>query len=226
MRLMVLEDDPEIGQWVYDGLTREGHVVDWLKDGREALAAGSMNSYDVLILDRMTPGLDGLSVLKALRAAKVATPVLFLTAMGDVDDRVEGLEAGGDDYLAKPFAFSELKARVGALGRRSSSSSEQAETTKLSVKDIELDLLRRKCTRAGQDVDLNGKEFALLEALIRSNGRIQTRNMLLEKVWNMNFDPTTSVVETHISRLRGKIEKPFGDTVIRTVRGAGYVIED
>ncbi|EFO29530.1 transcriptional activator protein Irlr [Roseibium sp. TrichSKD4] len=226
MRLMVLEDDPEIGQWVYDGLTREGHVVDWLKDGREALAAGSINSYDVLILDRMTPGLDGLSVLKALRAAKVATPVLFLTAMGDVDDRVEGLEAGGDDYLAKPFAFSELKARVGALGRRSSFASEQTETTKLNVKDIELDLLRRKCTRAGQDVDLNGKEFALLEALIRSNGRIQTRNMLLEKVWNMNFDPTTSVVETHISRLRGKIEKPFGDTVIRTVRGAGYVIED
>lgn len=225
MRLLVLEDDAEIGQWVYDGLSREGHVVDWLKDGREALAAGTVTSYDVLILDRMTPGLDGLSVLKALRAAKVATPVLFLTAMGDVDDRVEGLEAGGDDYLTKPFAFSELRARVSALGRRPAQGSSVAEQTHLVVRDIELDLLKRKCTRAGQDVDLNGKEFALLEALIRANGRIQTRNMLLEKVWNMNFDPTTSVVETHISRLRGKIEKPFGDTVIRTVRGAGYVIE-
>ena len=225
MRLLVLEDDAEIGQWVYDGLSREGHVVDWVKDGREAVAAGTVSSYDVLILDRMTPGLDGLSVLKALRAAKISTPVLFLTAMGDVDDRVEGLEAGGDDYLTKPFAFSELRARVAALGRRPAQGAAAGEQTHLVVRDIELDLLKRKCSRAGQDVDLNGKEFALLEALIRANGRIQTRNMLLEKVWNMNFDPTTSVVETHISRLRGKIEKPFGDTVIRTVRGAGYVIE-
>ncbi|MTI43567.1 DNA-binding response OmpR family regulator [Roseibium hamelinense] len=225
MRLLLLEDDVEIGQWVLDGLNREGHVTDWVKDGRDALAAAMGQTYDVVILDRMTPELDGLSVLKALRAARIATPVLFLTAMGDVEDRVEGLEAGGDDYLAKPFAFSELKARLGALGRRHAAQAGKVEDTLLTGAGISLDLLKRKCSRNGEDIDLNAKEFALMEALLRSKGRIQTRTMLLERVWDMNFDPTTSVVETHISRLRAKIEKPFGDTVIRTVRGAGYVIE-
>ncbi|MEP3279550.1 MAG: response regulator transcription factor [Stappiaceae bacterium] len=224
MKILLLEDDTEIGSWTRDGLTRSGHVVDWLESGREALVAATTRNYDLLILDRMVPELDGLSVLCAIRAAKDATPVLLLTALGDVDDRVEGLHAGADDYLPKPFAFSELDARVAALGRRNTELG-QAEMTKLVVGDIHLDLLKQRCTRQGQSIDLNAKEFRLLEAFLRSQGRVLTRTMLLEKVWDMNFDPTTSVVETHVSRLRGKIEKPFGDTVIRTMRGAGYVFE-
>ena len=224
MKVMLLEDDSEIGTWVRDGLTRAGHTVDWVTDGKDAMVLATTSSFDVLVLDRMVPGLDGLSVLKAIRAAKVATPVLFLTALSEIDDRVEGLQAGADDYLSKPFALTELEARVSVLGRRSAPQ-DTGEVTKLVIGDVTLDLLKQTCTRQGQVVDLNGKEFRLLEALMRSKGRIQTRNMLLEKVWDMNFDPTTSVVETHISRLRAKLEKPFGDTVIRTIRGAGYVID-
>lgn len=224
MHILLLEDDAEIGDWVQNGLTRSGHVIDLFANGREALIAATTTDYDVLILDRMTPGLDGLGVLKTLRAANVQTPTLFLTALGDVDDRVEGLEAGADDYLSKPFAFSELEARVTALGRRNTRA-QTTETTTLVAKDIQLDLLKQQCIRAGIKLDLNTKEFRLLEAFMRSKGRILTRNMLLEKVWGLNFDPTTSVVETHVSRLRAKIEKPFGDTVIRTVRGAGYIFE-
>lgn len=224
MKILLLEDDQEIGTWVRDGLTRAGHVVDWTQNGRDALIAGTTQDYDLYILDRMVPELDGMSVLKSLRAAKNTTPALFLTALGDVDDRVEGLQAGADDYLTKPFAFSELEARVAALGRRRGDV-QTAEVTTLSGGDITLDLLKQSCTRQGQPVDLNTKEFRLLEAFLRSNGRVLTRNMLLEKVWDMNFDPTTSVVETHVSRLRAKIEKPFGDSVIRTIRGAGYVFE-
>lgn len=224
MKILLLEDDKEIGAWTRDGLTQSGHVVDWLENGRDALVAATTKSYDVLILDRMVPDLDGLSVLRAIRAAKDTTPVLLLTALGDVDDRVEGLQAGADDYLPKPFAFTELDARIAALGRRNSDVA-QAETTKLVAGDIQLDLLKQRCMRKGQIIDLNAKEFRLLEAFLRANGRVLTRTMLLEKVWDMNFDPTTSVVETHVSRLRGKIEKPFGDTVIRTMRGAGYVFE-
>ncbi len=224
MKIMVLEDDKEIGAWIRDGLSRAGHTVDWLEDGKDALVAATTRDFDVLILDRMVPGLDGLSVLKAIRAAKIQTPTLFLTALSDIDDRVEGLQSGADDYLPKPFALTELEARVAALGRRATPAAD-GEVTKLENGDLSLDLLKQTCARRGQSIDLNGKEFRLLEALMRSKGRIQTRNMLLEKVWDMNFDPTTSVVETHISRLRGKIEKPFGDTVIRTVRGAGYVID-
>lgn len=171
----------------------------------------------------MTPGLDGLSALKAMRQAQVKAPAIFLTALGDVDDRVEGLRAGGDDYLVKPFAFSELLARIEVLTRRPGATADQ--TAQLTAGDIVIDLHKRSCVRQGQVIDLNPKEFLLLEVFIRSKGRVQTRNMLLERVWSMNFDPTTSVVETHISRLRGKIEKPFGDTVIRTIRGAGYVFE-
>ena len=224
MKVMVLEDDAEIGAWVRDGLSRAGHTVDWLTDGKDALVAATTREFDVLVLDRMVPGLDGLSVLKSVRAAKVQTPVLFLTALSEIDNRVEGLQAGADDYLSKPFALTELEARVSVLGRRASPS-QSAEATKLTIGDVTLDLLKQTCTRQGQTIDLNGKEFRLLEALMRAKGRIQTRNMLLEKVWDMNFDPTTSVVETHMSRLRAKLEKPFGDTVIRTIRGAGYVIE-
>ncbi|MFT6224023.1 MAG: DNA-binding response OmpR family regulator [Paracoccaceae bacterium] len=224
MKILLLEDDTEIGGWVNDGLTRAGHVVDWLENGRDALIAATTHSYDVMVLDRMTPELDGLSVLKAVRASKNMTPVLFLTALSDVDDRVEGLQAGADDYLSKPFALSELEARVAALGRRAPTTA-HPEVTTLTAGDISLDLLKHSCTRQGKRILLNTKEFRLLEAFIRARGRVLTRNMLLEKVWDMNFDPTTSVVETHVSRLRAKIEKPFGDTVIRTLRGAGYIFE-
>ncbi len=224
MKVLVLEDDAEIGAWVQSGLSRAGHTVDWLTNGKDALIAATTQDFDVLVLDRMVPELDGMSVLRAIRAAKVRTPVLFLSALSEIDDRVEGLQAGADDYLSKPFALTELEARVAVLGRRNMPA-EAPEATKLTHGDITLDLLKQTCTRQGQAVDLNGKEFRLLEALLRAKGRVQTRNMLLEKVWNINFDPTTSVVETHLSRLRAKLEKPFGDTVIRTIRGAGYVID-
>lgn len=223
MRLLVLEDDASLGPWAEQGLREAGHVVDLFADGKEALVAAMSQTYDVLVLDRMVSGLDGLSVLKALRQAKVTTPAIFLTALGDVDDRVEGLRAGGDDYLAKPFAFSELLARIEVLARRPAPLEDQS--SELVAGDIVIDLHKRSCTRQGRPIDLNPKEFLLLEVFIRSKGRVQTRTMLLERVWEMNFDPTTSVVETHISRLRGKIEKPFGDTLIRTIRGTGYVFE-
>ena len=223
MRLLVLEDDATLGPWIERGLSEAGHVVDLFVDGKDALIAATIQPYDVLVLDRMVPSLDGLSVLKALRQAKVTVPAIFLTALGEVDDRVEGLRAGGDDYLVKPFAFSELLARIEVLTRRSSGPNQ--EPSVLQAGDLSIDLHKRTCTRQGQPVDLNPKEFLLLEVFIRSMGRVQTRTMLLERVWNMNFDPTTSVVETHVSRLRAKIEKPFSDTLIRTIRGLGYVFE-
>ncbi|MEM1073413.1 MAG: response regulator transcription factor [Pseudomonadota bacterium] len=223
MLLLVLEDDATLGPWTEKGLSEAGHVVDLFTDGKDALIAAMGKSYDLLVLDRMVPGLDGLSVLRALREAKVTSPAIFLTALGDVDDRVKGLRAGGDDYLVKPFAFSELLARIDVLARRQSAPQEHA--SELAVGDIVLDLHKRSCTRQGKVVDLNPKEFLLLEVFLRSKGRVQTRTMLLERVWDMNFDPTTSVVETHISRLRAKIEKPFGDPLIRTIRGTGYVFE-
>lgn len=223
MRLLVLEDDAELGPWTEKGLREAGHVVDLFTDGKDALVAAMGQDYDVLILDRMVPGLDGLSVLKALRQAKVSSPAIFLTALGDVDNRVAGLRAGGDDYLVKPFAFSELLARIEVMTRRVGATEEQSSV--LTAGDISMDLHKRSCTRRGQPVDLNPKEFLLLEVFMKSKGRVQTRTMLLERVWDMNFDPTTSVVETHISRLRRKIEKPFGDTVIRNIRGTGYVFE-
>ena len=224
MRLLVLEDDASLGPWTAKGLREAGHVVDLFTDGKDALIAAMGQDYDVLILDRMVPGLDGLSVLKALRQAKVAAPAIFLTALGEVDDRVDGLTSGAEDYLTKPFAFRELQARVEILGRRNTAPAQ--DTSQLVVGDITLDLHKRSCTRQGQTVDLNPKEFLLLEAFMRAKGRVQTRTMLLETVWDMSFDPTTSVVETHISRLRGKIEKPFGDTLIRNIRGTGYVFEE
>lgn len=223
MRLLVLEDDVSLGPWTEKGLREAGHVVDLFTDGKDALVAAVGQDYDVLVLDRMVPGLDGLSVLKALRQAKVTSPAIFLTALGEVDDRVAGLRAGGDDYLVKPFAFSELLARIEVLARRVGTSEDQSST--LTAGDITIDLHKRSCTRQAQPIDLNPKEFLLLEVFLRSKGRVQTRTMLLERVWDMNFDPTTSVVETHISRLRRKIEKPFGDTVIRNIRGTGYVFE-
>lgn len=223
MRLLVLEDDKTLGPWIEKGLSEAGHVVDLFVDGKDAMIAAMAKDYDVLVLDRMVPGLDGLAVLKALRQAKITAPAIFLTALDDIEDRVEGLQAGADDYLVKPFAFSEFIARIEVLVRRQGVPEEQS--AELTVGDITIDVRKRSCVRQGQEVDLNPKEFLLLEVFMRSKGRVQTRTMLLERVWDMNFDPTTSVVETHISRLRGKIEKPFGDTLVRTIRGSGYVFE-
>ncbi len=224
MRIMLLEDDHQLGPWVTEGLREEGHVVDHFEDGKDALLAAMGQEFDLLVLDRMVPGLDGLSVLKSLRASKNTTPALFLTALGEVDMRVEGFEAGGDDYLTKPFAFVELSARVNALGRRRDGvGSGPAEQTVLRYGDLSLDLLARRCERQGQAIDLMAKEFKLLEYFMRRPGRLVTRTMLLEQVWDMSFDPTTSVVETHISRLRAKIDKPFDTALIRTRRGEGYV---
>ncbi|WP_299898959.1 response regulator transcription factor [uncultured Ruegeria sp.] len=224
MRILFLEDDGQLGSWVTNGLREEGHVIDHFEDGKDALTAAMAQEYDLLILDRMVPGLDGLAVLKSLRASKNTTPALFLTALGEVDARVEGFDAGGDDYLTKPFAFAELSARVGALGRRREGmEARQPEATVLRHGDLSLDLLARTCKRQEQQIELLAKEFKLLEYLMRRPGRLVTRTMLLEQVWDMSFDPTTSVVETHISRLRTKIDKPFDTPLIRTRRGEGYV---
>ncbi|WP_170359591.1 MULTISPECIES: winged helix-turn-helix domain-containing protein [Ruegeria] len=224
MRILFLEDDSQLGSWVTNGLREEGHVIDHFEDGKDALMAAMAQEYDLLILDRMVPGLDGLAVLKSLRASKNTTPALFLTALGEVDARVEGFDAGGDDYLTKPFAFAELSARVGALGRRREGmEARQEEATVLRHGDLSLDLLARTCKRQELQIELLAKEFKLLEYLMRRPGRLVTRTMLLEQVWDMSFDPTTSVVETHISRLRTKIDKPFDTPLIRTRRGEGYV---
>jgi two-component system OmpR family response regulator len=194
-----------------------------LADGRDAVAKAIGEDYDVIILDRMLPGLDGLAIIKTIRSAGRRVPVLFLTALGGVDDRVEGLDAGGDDYLIKPFAFSELLARVNALARRPHI---KGEETRLKVGDLEIDLVSRKVTRGGVAIDLQPREFRLLEVLMRNRGRVVTRTMLLERVWSFHFDPKTSVVETHISRLRAKIDKPYGKELIHTIRGSGYTVND
>ncbi|EDQ34344.1 Response regulator [Hoeflea phototrophica DFL-43] len=222
MRILLLEDDRDLGPWITKGLREAGHVVDHFPDGKDALIAAMGQDYDLLILDRMVPGLDGLAVLKSLRASKNTTPALFLTALGEVDSRVEGFEAGGDDYLTKPFAFVELSARVNALGRRREGT-QDSEPSVLHYAGLKLDLLARSCERQGQPIDLMAKEFKLLEYFMRRPGRLVTRTMLLEQVWDMSFDPTTSVVETHISRLRAKVDKPFDEELIRTRRGEGYV---
>lgn len=221
MKLLVVEDDMTTAQYVVKGLSEEGHTVDHIDDGRDALTQAMSASYDVMVVDRMLPGLDGLSLVRALRAAKITTPIIFLTAVGGVEDRIEGLQAGADDYLTKPFAYGELSARIIALSRRPTA---QAETV-LTAGDLEMDLIGRTVKRAGQVIDLLPREFALLEFLLRRKGRVQTRTMLLENVWDLGFDPQTNVVETHVSRLRSKIDKPFDRELIKTVRGVGYRIE-
>jgi two-component system, OmpR family, response regulator len=219
MKTLLIEDDGETAAYIVNGLTEEGLVVDHARTGRDGLVLAAGESYDVMIVDRMLPGLDGLAIVKTIRGAGVKTPVLFLTTMSGVDDRVEGLEAGGDDYLVKPFAFSELLARLHALARRPPLT---AKETTLTVADLEMDLIRRKVTRGGQTIELQPREFRLLEYLMRNSGRIVTRTMLLEQVWEFHFDPKTNVVETQISRLRAKVDKPFDIDLIHTVRGAGY----
>jgi two-component system, OmpR family, response regulator len=221
MKILLIEDDPEIADYLQAGLREHGHAVDRAADGREGLFMATTEAYDVLIVDRMLPGLDGLSLVKVVRSAEIKTPVLFLTTLTGIDDRVAGLDAGGDDYLVKPFAFSELLARVHALGRRLPLS---GSPTVLRVADLELDLLRRMAARGGRQIELQPKEFRLLEYLMRHAGQVVTRTMLLEQVWEFHFDPKTSVVETHISRLRSKIDKGFASELIHTTRGAGYCL--
>lgn len=221
MKLLLCEDDKTTLEFVRKGLVENGHIVECISDGREALNLCLYNQFDALILDRMIPGMDGLSVLKSLRAAKNTTPTIFLTAMADVDDRVEGLLAGGDDYLVKPFQFSELMARITALTRRPQS---VEDDPKLRVSDLELDLLTRMAHRGGKEIQLQAKEFAMLELLMRNQGRIVTKTMILEHVWGFSFNPKTTVVETHISRLRTKIDKPFAEQLLHTCRNSGYSI--
>ncbi|HDZ83505.1 MAG TPA: response regulator transcription factor [Roseobacter sp.] len=223
MKILVLEDDQAIGSYIADGLREEGHSVDLIANGADGLVQATVGSYDVMVIDRMLPGLDGMSIVKTLRATKNLTPVLFLTSLGGVDDRIEGLLAGGDDYLVKPFSFGELSARIVAISRRPRT---EAEPTILKAADLEMDLLHRRVTRAGQALDLLPREFALLEHLLRRKGRVQTRTMLMEAVWDIHYDPLTNVVDTHISRLRGKIDKPYETELIETVRGSGYRIND
>lgn len=219
MKILVVEDDSETANFVANGLREQGHVVDLAPDGREGLLQASVDEYDVLIVDRMLPGLDGVSLIRTLRAAGTSTPAMLLTAMSNVGDRVEGLEAGADDYLVKPFAFSELNARVAALGRRPRA---VAVETALIVGDLEMDLLKRRVARAGQAIELQAQEYKLLEYLMRNSDRVVTRTMLLENVWGFHFDPKTSIVETHISRLRAKIDKGYAFPLLQTVRGSGY----
>jgi two-component system OmpR family response regulator len=218
MKILVIEDDDEAAAHLKKGLAESGHMVDVAVDGREGLDRASGGGFDALVVDRMLPELDGLQLVTALRARKDETPVLILSALGDVENRVEGLRAGCDDYLAKPFAFSELLARLEALDRRSHAASE----TRLRVADLEMDLLKRAVTRGGQAIDLLPREFRLLEYLMRHAGHIVTRTMLLEKVWDHHFDPQTNVIDVHVSRLRQKIDRGFAPPLLHTVRGAGY----
>lgn len=221
MKILVIEDDAATADYVVNGLREEGHLVANAATGGDALTTAMEEDFDLLIVDRMIPGLDGLRLVRALRAADRQMPVLFLTALAGVEDRVSSLNAGGDDYLVKPFAFSELSARVAALGRRPRSTS---EVVTLRTHDLEIDLLSRTVRRRGEPIDLQPREYRLLAYLMRHAGQVVTRTMLLENVWDLHFDPHTNVVETHVSRLRTKIDKGFGPELIRTVRGAGYCL--
>jgi two-component system OmpR family response regulator len=220
VKILLIEDDSQTAEYIAKGLREHGHVVDKTDNGRDGLYLATGEAYDVMIVDRNLPKMDGLSLVKAARSSGTRTPVLFLTTMGGVDDRVAGLEAGADDYLVKPFAFAELLARVSALARRPP----MVATTQLKVGDLEIDLLTRTVTRGGKRIDLLAQELKILEYLMRHAGEIVTRTMLLEKVWDFHFDPKTNIVETHISRLRSKIDKGFDKPLLHTVRGAGYVV--
>ncbi|WP_183752759.1 response regulator transcription factor [Pseudochelatococcus contaminans] len=224
MRILVIEDDLDAAGYITKALKEAGHLADHAPDGLEGYALASEGNYDVLVVDRMLPKLDGLSVIRSLREQKIDTPVLILSALGQVDDRVKGLRAGGDDYLAKPYAFSELLARVEALARRRAGPT--GEATSYRVGDLELDRLSHNVTRAGEEIVLQPREFRLLEYLMRNAGQVVTRTMLLENVWDYHFDPQTNVIDVHVSRLRSKIDKGHATPLIHTVRGAGYMIRD
>lgn len=224
MRILLVEDDRESAIHIGNGLREAGYSVQHCSDGREALFVATESSFDLLIVDRMLPHLEGLAIISLLRAKNVSTPVLVLSALGTVDNRVEGLKAGGDDYLVKPFAFAELLARVEALLRRTGT--EGRGSGVLRVGDLELDRLSRRATRAGRDISLTAREFQLLEFLMRHPGQVVTRTMLLEAVWDLHFDPQTNLIDVHISRLRQAIDRDFGGQMLQTVRGAGYMIRE
>lgn len=223
MKILIVEDDREAARFLAKGLTEAGHVVDHAADGLDGYALAEAGGYDVLVVDRMLPKLEGLSLIRSLREQGDTTPVLILSALGQVDDRVKGLRAGGDDYLTKPYAFSELLARVEVLARRRGAGAGGEETV-YRVGDLELDRLSRRVTRAGREIELQPREFRLLEYLMKNAGQVVTRTMLLEHVWDYHFDPQTNVIDVHVSRLRAKIDKGFDTALIQTVRGAGYRI--
>lgn len=223
MRLLVIEDDPKIATFVVKGLKQAGHAVDHAADGRDGLALARQGHYTAAVVDLMLPGLDGLSLITALRAEKNTLPVIILSAKATVDDRIRGLQAGGDDYLTKPFAFSELLARVESLARRASATPETA--TELSVGDLTLNLLTREVGRGGDRIELQAREFALLELLLRQPGRVLTKTFLLERLWDYSFDPQTNVVDVLVCRLRAKVDRDHATKLIHTVRGAGYVLK-
>lgn len=222
MRILVVEDDAQIASFLVKGLREEGHAVDSVADGRQGLFMATTEAYAVIVLDRMLPVIDGMTVLRTLRGAGNTVPVLMLTALGEVEHRVEGLRAGADDYLVKPFAYSEFSARLESLLRRGGNAAAAAEATRLRVEDMELDLLKRSASRAGRSIELLPREFRLLEYLMRQSGRVVTRTMLLEAVWDYHFDPQTNVIDVHISRLRQKIDHGHAVPLLHTVRGAGY----
>jgi two-component system OmpR family response regulator len=222
MRILVVEDDKDVAAFIVKGLREAGHVVEHSDNGRDGLFLAASEKFDAIVLDRMLPGgVDGVRLVETLRTQNDQTPVLFLSALAQVDERVKGLKAGGDDYLTKPFAFAELLARVEVLARRSKG---EGPVTKLTVGDLEMDLLSRAVRRAGQKIDLQPREFRLLEFLMRHAGQVVTRTMLLEGVWDYHFDPQTNVIDVHVSRLRQKVDKPFAAPMIHTVRNAGYML--
>jgi two-component system OmpR family response regulator len=223
MHILVIEDDKEAASYMIKGLTESGHVVDHAADGKTGLGMALTGEYDVMIIDRMLPERDGLSIVNAVRATDINTPVLILSALAEVDDRVEGLKAGSDDYLTKPYAFSELLARIEVLSRRSFG---EQKNDRLNVADLEMDLIKHKVRRSGKSIVLQPREFRLLEYLMRHAGQVVSRTMLLEQVWDYNFDPQTNVIDVHISRLRNKIDKEFDKPLLHTIRGAGYTLRE
>jgi two-component system OmpR family response regulator len=221
MQILLIEDDARVARHIARGLGEAGHVVTHVADGKAGLIQAAGESYDAIIVDRMLPGVDGLTIVQTVRATGDATPVLILSALGDVDERVRGLRAGGDDYLTKPFSLAELIARVEVLGRRGPRAADEA---RLSIGDLEIDRLGHEVRRAGRRIDLTAREFRILEYLARNAGRVVTRSMLLENVWDYHFDPQTNIIDQHVSRLRQKIDRGFAAPLLHTVRGTGYVI--
>jgi len=223
MKILIIEDDNEVSAFIARGLKEARHQAEIANNGKDGLFLATTEHYDVLIVDRMLPELDGLSIIKTLRALDKTVPILILSALGEVNDRVDGLRSGSDDYLTKPFSFSELLARVEILGRRQP---QQQASAILSAGGLTLDLMTRKVTREGVLIELQTREFSLLEYLLKHKNQVVTRTMLLENVWDYHFDPQTNVIDVHISRLRSKVDKGFATTMIQTVRGAGYIVED
>ncbi len=225
MRLLIIEDDQDVSAYISKGMKEAGHVADVADNGKDGLFLATTENYNAMIIDRMLPELDGLSIIKTIRSTGNNTPVLILSALGEVDDRVKGLRSGGDDYLVKPFSFAELLARMEIMAKRASRTHGDIADTVLEAKDLKLDLLSRHVSRGSKNIELQSTEFRLLEYLLKNKGQVVTRTMLLEHVWDYHFDPQTNVIDVHISRLRSKIDKGFDSPIIKTVRGAGYIVE-